>query len=192
MGGLGGLLLLRNAAALHKEDDCGSDGCEQHYRQHYVKQYLIECEGETQLRLYVVGLEVFHIYGRFRHLDGRRCPQNQGVAVHHYRERGQFQLSAVPGDELQRGLDVVTRRALLTLGNAGGIQLPVSADLDGRIFRKFQLGKLQGRSFLYVVKEHAVTQRIGNQHGIPFHEGLHDELSAVSLRLCKGRCSQQH
>ena len=89
-----------------------------------VRRNLPEGVGEQYLRLNVVGLKGFKVYGRLRYLEGLPY-ENKGVLAHNGFQGVKFKVSGHQGGDLEIRLYVVARNGVFPGAYLYGVQLPV-------------------------------------------------------------------
>ncbi len=106
MGGFSILLLPHGLPSVQQPLDKEVNKADKHQRPQHPGGHLLEGVGELYLVLDVVGLERFHVYGHFLHLQGLSGRlEDEGVAIEKDRNVRQFIGAAPPGGEEAGGLD---------------------------------------------------------------------------------------
>ena len=179
MGGFSAAGILRLLFPVYQPQNQGGEGYQARARAPEPGEEL--CQGVRHLLLGfdVVGLEAFHVYGQFRHLQRLRGAEHQRVSVQKHRDVRQFIGAAHERGKGEGGLYIITGRAFLPFGNPGGIQLPSAQEYQRRIF--FQLEFRQGQRGVLrdVFQHHAITQLVCDEYGIPLLQGLQEGFSGV-------------
>ena len=141
-----------------------------------------------------MGLEGFHVYGKFLHVQRLfGGVKHQGVPVHQDREVWKFVQAAIKGRQEKGCPDIVPGRNFFFLADARRIQLPLSQDFQGTFFLRFHFRKGQRSALAYVFQDKPVAELVCYKHRIPLLEGLQESISGVfTLALgAQGECRCQ-